>query len=258
MSAAGFLAYNAAGTQTVNIAAADGSVSILGTLKSGTSGKRLEINPTATYLPELRFYANNGTDYGYINGSSVGSDVNLGMNSSQYDDGTGTQVISRAYLTTSAAEWAIIRADNQIRRGGYALATAGSLFSGFTSGGVDGGQFYADSSKGRVGWNPPDSAGQYFDFTSGRTRHVGQWADYFSAGTTDGVFTADEPFGAAGDTVLALSYGPTMASTMVPMVTLRHPTLRTWQVTASSTTGFTVTVGTSSGTPSISVWSYRV
>jgi hypothetical protein len=112
---------------------------------------------------------------------------------------------------------------------------------------------------GRFGWNPNDNAnGQYLDFTSGRTHHVGRWADYTFAGTTDGLWTADEPFQTAGDTTLSLIYGPTMASTMVPMVTLRNPTLRTWQITASSATGFTVTVGTSSGTPSISCWSYRV
>lgn len=258
LSSSGLLAYNAAGTQTVNIAAADGSVSLIGTLKSGTSGKRLEINPTSTFLPELRFFSNDGSEYGYINGSSSGSDVNLGMNSSQYDDGTGTQVISRSFLSTTLAEFAVIRADDQSRRGGYVWAAAGSLFAGFNRVGVDGGQLYADSTKGRFGWNPGDSNANYLDFVSGRVRHVGTWANFLAAGTTDGIWTADLPFGAAGDTALAVSYGATMASTMVPMVTLRHPTLRTWQITASSTSQFTVTVGTSSGTPSISCWGYRV
>jgi hypothetical protein len=259
LNSAGLQAYSAAGTQTVNIAAADGSVTIIGQLKSGTSGRRLEINPTATFLPEIRFYANNGTDFGYINGVSSGSDVLLGMNSSQYDDGTGTQVISRAFLTTTRAELAVIRADDQGRRGGYVWVQPDSLYAGFNRAGTDGGFYYADVDKGRFGWNPNDSTnGQYFDLTSGRTRHVGRWADYLAAGTTDGLFTADEPFVTAGDTSLGLGYGATMASTMVPIVTLRHPTLRTWQITAASTTGFTVTVGTSSGTPSLSVWSYRV
>ena len=259
MSAAGFQAYNAAGTQTVNIAAADGSVSIIGQLKSGTTGRRIEINPTATYLPEIRWYANSGTDFGYINAVSAGTDVSLGMNSSAFDDGSGTQVFTRCYLNTAYAELAVIRQDDQTRRGAYVWAQPNSLYAGFNRVGTDGGFYYADIDKGRVGWNPNDTAnGQYFDFTTGRSRHVGRWADYLSAGNNDGLFTADEPFVTAGDTSLALSYGATMASTMVPMVTLRHPTLRTWQITASSTTGFTVTVGTSSGTPSLSVWSYRV
>ncbi|HJT92393.1 MAG TPA: fibronectin type III domain-containing protein, partial [Mycobacterium sp.] len=259
LNSGGIGAWNAAGTQTVAIAAADGSVSIVGQLKSGTAGKRIEINPTGALLPEIRWYANTGTDYGYINAVSSGTDVTLGMNSSPYDDGGGTQVISRVYLSTSVAQFAVVRADDQSRRGGYVHAAPGSYFAGFISGGTDGGYSYADSSRGRFGWNPSDSTnGNYMDFSSGRTRSVGQWADFVVAGSTDGIWTADEGVAAAGDTTIALSYGATMASNMVPLVTLRHPTLRTWQVTASSTTSFTVTFGTSSGSPSISVWSYRV
>ncbi|MFD4596714.1 hypothetical protein ACFWPQ_01650 [Streptomyces sp. NPDC058464] len=278
LNSAGLQTYNASGTQTVNIAAADGSVSIIGTLQSGTSGKRLVINPTSTFLPEVRFYANNGTDYGYINAVSSGSDVNLGLNSSQFDDGGGTQVISRAYLNTSNAELAVIRADNQNRYGGFVWAGVGALYAGFNranvdggllyadisqtslafmSGGVQQGQIYADASKGRVGWNPSDATGNYLDFVSNRTRHVGAWADYISASSTDGIFTANQAFVTAGDTSLTLSYGASMTNVMAPIVTFRHPSLRTWQVTASSVTAFTVSCGTSSGTPSIGVWSIR-
>jgi hypothetical protein len=279
LNSAGFQAYNAAGTQTVNIAAADGSVSIIGTLKSGTSGKRIEVNPAAL-LPEIRFYANNGTDFGYINGSSSGSDVNLGMNSSQYDDGGGTQVISRAYLNTNNAELAVVRADTQARYGGYVWPGVGALFAGFNRAGVDGGLFYADANQIYIAGNSGGSQATQYIATGtyaqggrfgsgsnenywrhnsdGRIFHSGKWYDFAAANTSDGLWTADEPFVTAGDTSLALAYGATLASTMVPMVTLRHPTLRTWQITAASTTGFTVTVGTSSGTPSLSIWSYRV
>jgi hypothetical protein len=260
MNSGGIGAWDAAGTQTVAIAGADGSVSIVGQLKSGTSGKRIEINPTGALLPEIRWYPNTGTDYGYINAVSSGTDVSLGMNSSPYDDGSGTSTVSRVYLTSGGgARMEAVTEVGQLPHGGYSIATNGIYISGFETGGTTGGKFYADPVRGRVGWNWGDTTnGQSFDFTSGRTLHVGRWANFLAAGTTDGIWTADLPFGAAGDTALALTYGATMASTMVPMVTLRHPTLRTWQITAASTSGFTVTVGTSSGTPSISVWSYRV
>lgn len=258
LNSGGIGAWNDAGTQTVAIAAADGSVSIVGQLKSGTSGKRIEINPTGALLPEIRWYPNSGTDYGYINAISSGADVRLGVNSSPWDDGTGTQVTSRAYLNTVNAELAVVRADDQSRRGGYFWAFANRVTAGYNRDGADGGILYADSGLARLGWNPGDANANQLDFVPGRTRHIGQWADYTAAGTTDGIFTADEGVASAGDTSIGLSYGPTMASTMVPVVTLRHPTLRTWQVTSSTTTSFTVTFGTSSGSPSISVWSYRV
>ena len=265
LSSAGLLAYNAAGTQTVNIAAADGSVSIVGTLKSGTSGKRLEINPTATFLPELRFYANNGTDYGYINGSSAGSDVNLGMNSSQFDDGGGTQVISRTFLSTATAELAVIRADNQARYGGYVWSAVGALFAGFNRAGVDGGRLYADGSQGQFGFNDGSNVNQWVH-TSSYTKHTGQWQNYVAAANTDGIFTGTVSwnFGTSGTTSLALSYGPTMASAMIPICTFRYPNtaMRKWQVTASSTTGFTFEVdaagpnATNNG--SVGFWVFRV
>ncbi|MDH6448171.1 hypothetical protein M2155_000579 [Streptomyces sp. SAI-119] len=260
LNSGGIGAWNAAGTQTVAIAAADGSVSIVGQLKSGTSGRRLEINPTSTYLPEIRFYPNSGTDYGYINGVTSGSDVSLGVNSSPFDNGSGVQVLSRIYLTpTSGARLEVVRADTTEVRGGYVIASPTTLFSGFTSDAAEGGSFLANATTGRFGWNPNDTAtGQYLNFTTGRTRHLGRWADFTAVDSNEGIFTADEAVAAAGDTSIALAYGPTMASTMVPVVTLRHPTLRTWQVTASSTTSFTVSFGTSSGSPSVSVWSYRV
>jgi hypothetical protein len=257
MSADGYELYDSTGTRTFFADADTGDVSIIGQLISGTSGRRLEIMPTSTLLPELRFYANSGSNYAYINAVSTGSDANLGLNGGTYDDG-GTDVFARAYLTSGTSEVAIVRSDTTARQGAYTRYTTTNYFAGFNSGGADGGMFSATASTGRAGWSFSDSAGQYHDYTSGRTRHVGRWADFLAAGTTDGVWTADLPFGAAGDTAVSVGYGATMASTMVPVVTLRHPTLRTWQITASSTTGLTVTVGTSSGTPSISVWSYRV
>ncbi|MFE3031587.1 fibronectin type III domain-containing protein [Streptomyces canus] len=279
LNSGGIGAWNAAGTQTVAIAAADGSVSIVGQLKSGTAGKRIEINPTGALVPEIRWYPSSGTDYGYINAVSSGVDVNLGMNSSPYDD-SGVQVISRTYLSTVQAELAVIRADTQARYGGFVWSAPGALYAGFNRAGVDGGQVYADASQvsitGKSGGSQvsqylcTDTAargGRYgsgsnetywLHASDGKVLYSGRWYDFISALTTDGLWTADEPFAAAGDTSLALVYGATMPTPMVPMVTLRHPTLRTWQITAASTSGLTVTVGTSSGTPSLSIWSYRV
>lgn len=158
LNSGGIGAWNAAGTQTVAIAGADGSVSIVGQLKSGTSGKRIEINPTSTYLPEIRWYANTGSDYGYINAISTGTDIALGMNSSAYDDGTGVEVISRVYLNTSVAQFEVVRTDDQQRRGGYVWAAPNSYFAGFHRGDNDGGLFYADANQGKLAYNGPSNS----------------------------------------------------------------------------------------------------
>jgi hypothetical protein len=266
LNSGGIGAWNAAGTQTVAIAAADGSVSIIGQLKSGTSGKRIEINPTATFLPEIRWYANTGTDYGYINATSSGADVNLGMNSSPYDDGSGTQTLSRAYLHSTGARLEVVAQAGEARRGGYVVASVGSLAMGHNTSAVDGGYIFADATRGRFGWNPSDTNAQYLDFTSGNTKHVGKWNNYIAADSHDGTFTGSVGwnFGTGGTTIIVLSYGPTMDSTMIPICQFRYPNtaMRQGQVTASTATSFTYELASAgpsaTNNGSVGFWCYRV
>ncbi|TXJ75413.1 hypothetical protein E2C11_23155 [Streptomyces lavendulae] len=278
LNTAGLQTYGADGTQTVNIASADGSVSIIGTLKSGTSGKRLEINPTSTFLPELRFYANNGTDYGYINGVSSSNDVNLGANSSMWDDGTGTQVTSRVYLATNVAELAVVRADDQSRRGGYVWAAPGALFAGYNRAGTEGGGFYADGSQaqvtGRSGGSQvsqfatTDSFAKggrygsgtnenYFTYNSdGATTHTGTWHDYQAANSTDGLFTGHVVTN--GGVGVSLSYGPTMASTLRPVVSILDDVDHYVRISAESATGWTTLITPNgSGNWDLNFWCFR-
>ena len=263
LNSAGLQAYNSGGTQTISIAAADGSVNIVGQLVSGTSGKRLEINPTATLLPEIRFYANTGagSDYAYINATSSGSDSNLGLNSSPYDDGGGTQVISRAYMhTTAGARLEVVTQVGGTRRGGYTICFPSIYYGGFIKDGVDGGRFSADETSGTVGWNPSDSTnGQYFNFSSGKTYHIGKWENYVTAASNQGIFTGTQVFGAGVS--VTLSYGPTMDSLMVPVLTCVASNFGTatptvWGIQAQSTTSFTVAWNNSQGMR-INFWCYR-
>jgi hypothetical protein len=275
LNSGGIAAWNAAGDQTVAIAAADGSVSIIGQLKSGTSGKRIEINPTSTFLPEIRWYANTGTDYGYINALSSGTDVSLGMNSSPWDDGTGTQVISRAYLSTNKAEFAVIRADDQSRRGGYVWAQPASLYAGFNRGGVDGGRLYADTSQmtvdfvnggkfsaianqGWVGFDDGTSAANSLVFdNSGKTSHYGRWTDYIDFGATQGLMMGRVGF--SGTTSLAVNYGTTRASITRMVCTVEDDIVHSDCLSANSTTGFTLTISPAlNGAGGIYFWSFRV
>ncbi|MBD9700639.1 fibronectin type III domain-containing protein [Streptomyces sp. ID01-12c] len=262
MSASGIEAYNTAGTRTFFADAATGDVSIIGQLISGTTGKRLEINPTSTLLPEIRFYPNSGTDFGYINAVSAGSDVNLGMNSSPYDD-DGVSCVSRAYLTTTSARFEVIRADTTARRGGFILAQPSSIYAGFQRGGVDGGLFYGDELQAHVGWDDgTDATAQYFLFTEGRTQHNGRWGDFSAPETNEGIFTGTVA-GSSGASSLALGYGTTMDTQLVPIVSIRDaPTVantRGFCISASDTTGFTTQLsGAADGAWSVYFWCFRI
>ncbi len=262
MSASGFQAFNSGGTRTFFADAATGDVSIVGQLLSGTTGKRLEINPTATFLPEIRFYPTSGSDYGFINGTTSGTDVNIGVNSSPYDDGTGVDVVSRLYLTTAdGARLETHRSDDGTTRGGYLIATpgtSGGLFAGYRNAGTYGGQYSAAAAIATIGWDDGSSNTNYHRYdNTGATRHIGVWRDYVSADANEGIFTGHASVN--GTTGVSLSYGPTMSSTPRPVVTVWDDIDHQVRLSAQSTTGFTVTINPAgSGFWDVNFWCFRV
>jgi hypothetical protein len=262
LNAAGLQAFNSGGTQTVSIDSATGNVAILGQLVSGTTGRRLEINPTATFLPEIRFYASSGSNYAYINASSLGTSADLGMNGGIYDD-AGVPSFGRLLIQDNLTRLELVRQDNVDRRGGYVWMTPGSYFSGYNKDGVNGGLFAAEATYAKAGWDDGGANKNFFQFENGgATRHIGKWRDFAFADPAEGVFTGSFA-GTASATSVSLLYGPTMASQLLPIVSIRDsPTVantRGFCVSAADTTGFTVQLsGAADGGWSVYFWNYRI
>jgi hypothetical protein len=260
LNAAGLQAYNAGGTQTVSIASADGSVTLLGQIISGTSGRRMEIMPTATFLPEIRMYANTGANFGYINVSSTGTDANIGVNGGTYDDG-GVTVYARALLTSATSQIAVVRDDTQARRGAYSHYSVNQFSAGYNSGGTDGGTFTASSTQAKIGWDAGTaSTANYMNFSSNRTRQIGRWSDYAVPDTNEGIFTGSVA-GTSSANSLSLTYGATMLTQLLPIVSIRDaPSVantRGFVVSAADTAGFTVQLsGAADGAWSIYFWCF--
>lgn len=259
MSDDGYELYNSGGTRTFFADAATGDVSVIGQLMSGTTGKRIEINPTSTLLPEIRWYPNSGSDYGFINAVSAGTDVTLGMNSSPYDDGSGTNVNSRVYLSTTNAQLAIVTAAAQARHGGYVLASAGSFAAGYVKNGVDGGIMLVDDSVAKFGYDDgTDANDNYFRHTSSVTRHVGRWRDFVTPDSNEGLFTGSVN-ATSGATSFSASYGPTMLTQPLPLTSIRDDVVHSYAITAADTTGFTLTISpAASGAWAVYFWCFRI
>ncbi|MFE7237179.1 hypothetical protein [Streptomyces sp. NPDC057580] len=260
LNSAGLQAYSAGGAQTVNIDSATGNVTILGQIVSGTSGRRLEINPTTSLLPEIRFYATTGSNYAFINASSSAGEADLGLNSGVYDDG-GVNAYGRVLMQDSLNRFEIVRQDDRTRRGGYVWLIPGALYAGYNRDGVDGGKFVSTSQTATVGWDDGGVNKNYFKFDSvGTTRHIGRWRNFVSVDSNEGLFTGTSTF--TTTTSAAFLYGPTMDSSMCPIVTCRASNFGTatptvWGVQASSPTGFTV-AWNNTQTMNVSFWSFRV
>ncbi|MER7814552.1 hypothetical protein [Streptomyces sp. NPDC096153] len=260
LNSSGLQAYSASGAQTVDIASATGDVTILGQIISGTTGRRLEINPTATRLPEIRFYASSGPNYGYVNSTSSGANADLGVNSGPFDDGTGTMVYGRLFLTDPVAELAVVRDDTQTRRGGFSRAYYDSFWAGFNRDSTNGGIFIATETSAFIGWDDGGANLNRFNFTSdGITRHIGKWRNFVSAASNEGIITGTVLFGTA--TSASIGYGPTMDSQVVPIVTcvsgnFGSATPTVWGIQSFTLTGFTVAWNNSQGMR-LNYWAFR-
>jgi hypothetical protein len=91
LDAMGLFAWDSTDTQTVAINFLTGDATLRGTIKSGFTGKRTEINPGSTYLPEIRFYPQTGDLFAYINASDNGSYPFIGVNAP--DTGTSSNAM---------------------------------------------------------------------------------------------------------------------------------------------------------------------
>ncbi|WP_225825590.1 fibronectin type III domain-containing protein [Streptomyces naphthomycinicus] len=162
LNSAGIQAYNASGTQTVNIASADGSVTITGTLKSGPTGRRVEINPTLA--PEIRFYSNDGNSYAFINGwdntHTPASATSIQMATASNASGV-VSTISMDETATIHGRYKYDAVDDlYYATGGHIATTDSYLRSAWHSGkgGSYGGSFYAQNTFAEVGWFGADTS----------------------------------------------------------------------------------------------------
>ncbi|MGW6912596.1 fibronectin type III domain-containing protein [Kitasatospora sp. NPDC054939] len=248
LSSGGLEAYNSAGMQTVDISAATGDVSIVGTLATGPADvNRVVINPAGALLPQARISfetpdaflpgdvaqimcGGEGPDLFLMSGSgSVGwpTMITVGVNGFGVTPGTGSHRLSVAESQTSVTSF-----------GGY---------------------WICDDNYTRIGYDYNEISVQHWmEFSSsGHFNLVGRFANFSAPSTTaQALFTGS--FSISGASSVSLSYGTTMDSTLIPIVTLYDPgSIKSTQVTAQSSTGFTAAFS-GSATGNINFWCFRV
>ncbi|MER5715710.1 fibronectin type III domain-containing protein [Streptomyces sp. NPDC002132] len=243
ISADGYELYNSAGERTLFADASNGNVSIVGQLVSGTSGRRIEINPTASFLPEIRYYPSTGTEYASVFGYDISGETGIGVVSSTYNI-SGTDAQSRILVTSQGNYAQVIRTSDQTAWGGFSWALRDYFYAGYQRSGTPGGIFWADDSNCRAGWQSFDNTnGQFFNFSSGKTYHIGRWENFSAPSASQGLIMGSVSFAAAA--AASVSYGLTMSSNVFPVVTCMASNFGTatptvWGIQSQSTTGFTV------------------
>ncbi|ANZ35260.1 hypothetical protein BBK82_03395 [Lentzea guizhouensis] len=211
--AAGLEAYNASNTKTVAINASDGTIEAVGTITTGLTGKRIVLNPVDSgRVPEIRFFPDAGSSYGYINSPAAGSTATLGMNSgasggfqttvwlfpgdgrlSYSQVGTGTAAGGSCSVNSGGAHVENLSLATGQRNGGFLWALSSEAYFGVHyPGGVDA-FHHVDGSNGRHGFKGALEQGNSY---SGQ---AALWWNYTVAGG-----------GAAN-----FAYGATMTGTMI-------------------------------------------
>lgn len=244
LNSGGIGAWNSGGVQTVAISSADGSVSIVGQLKSGLSGQRVEINPTATLLPEIRFYPTSGSNYAFINSFAGGSGSipYMGVNSGQFTMNSTTEAW-RLYMTDTYLGLECVRASDQVRLGNYMNFANTSGTIAYTDTTRDFGHIYWGSTSAEIGFNSgSDTADNWMTFNSDGTYNwVGRFANYAAANHNAAQFSG--VVGWSSNSGVIMSYGPTMVTTPNPLMNLYYTGSASiaWWCNSRSTTSFAIT-----------------
>jgi hypothetical protein len=243
MNTSGFGAWDSSNTQTFSASSSDGSIVIIGSLKSGPAGNRVEINPSGG-LPEIRFYPSTGSNYAFINAfSPTGSgSAFLGLNSGQ-STLNGQTSSFRIFMADDQASFETIISATQAKLGTYiTLFETDAAFAYCNSDGSDAGFVYVGKTSTTVGYSSTsDSNDTWWYFNNdGTTGLVGRFPNSPSVGHNEAIWTGDGSVSSAFQGV-AFGYGVTMLTTPRPLTSLYYVGASqpfSW-VSARSTTGFT-------------------
>ncbi|GAA0403138.1 hypothetical protein GCM10009530_63910 [Microbispora corallina] len=209
-------------------------------IRTASSGQRLELAPPGATYPELRFYPDSGTNYTVLRGQS------------DISSGEATLVI-----TTSQNAAGTYRARLQM---GATLTRINVMDPTATS--SKGGLLEIANDHAQFGYNDGSSSSECYIRldSSGRWRVNGKYWDMTNVAAYDAVVAGSTTVGGASSPNWAqLFYGPTMATNMGPVVTLRdggsggpsafgnNYTPGAWVLTASTTDGWQINLANGNG-----------
>lgn len=267
LNSAGIGAWNSGGTQTVNIASSTGNVTIIGELKSGTTGERIEVNPANSSFPIIRFYPSSGNNYGFLQSYTGTGDV------------TGTEVGSGSFTasgnTTSryrlnlggstGATLNLARLSDAQVHGPEVLLTEDGVYARLKRVGESVARGFLEAAEDYSSVGTLDPLGgnkNYFEFSrvDGYTRHLGKWPNGIFPTNFEGLITGT--FLVSSASSFNWTYGPTMLSAPLPIVTCVASNFGTstptpWGVTSQTTTGFSVAWNNTQAMR-INFWCFRI
>lgn len=295
IDAAGVRLYDASNNNTVNLSAADGSAVVTGTVRTNLAGA---FSPSITMNPQFvspgtGAYPTIVMADGFNGGSGVFGPARLNATAYGAGGSAGTQTgLNSGPSATGAAfkqSTALMRPDGFVikfndqdgnKRGGFASGDAlgGHLGVTDSSGNqmsaldvASDGSFIINNNVANKGFQYDSSGNMFassavFSWAIGTTASIyndgndvfflnGKWPNFVSATSASALFTGQNALTGAA---IAISYGATLNSGMVPVATMQNGSGGSFcTITANSTTGFTITANVSAA-QNFNYWAYRV
>ena len=222
LAAAGLKAYNSAGVETVSINSADGSALMTGKLQTAVNGDGITIEPGVT--PKIRLTPNDVYDhYGRL----------LSFN----------DVVMGTVLDMSVRR----SSDDAIDGGKVLLWENGAVLSHQPNAGTE--QFIGvdypvngaiQVQAGKLEVHSPGSNELLFDNDTGNIEFWGKWPNNIYSDPKQALWTMGDSTAGTGPTTATYSYGPTMARTLWPVVSIKSSADSFVRLVTSGNTGFSV------------------
>lgn len=290
LNSSGLQAFNAAGNKTVDVAAATGSATFTGTFQTdfdNSTSPHMKIQDSGDRTT-IYFYDNSGLagagNFAFINTpADANNDPRVGINSAEFDFGSGVMVRQRVFLNTiGGMQIESYRIDDATKfpGGRLNLGPSGSQLdhrqpTGTQNGGavfVDGNGFIlarnsAGTSNGAVISGGTNDLTILVDNTGTAEIEIimeddglisfwrGKWPNFVDLGSRQALFTGG--VNVASGTSWATSYGTAKTGGVSPIATPRFGGAVGWCATAASNSAFTISsTATTSG--AIYFWCFRV
>jgi hypothetical protein len=257
LSSDGIELYDATGARTFFGSAADGSLTMVGQLRSTLGdGSALVVNPTGTSRPSLRFYSPDGSKYSEIYGldeATTGSDSSIKLVSS--NDASNNFYLMAALQTKIGIGYVTRDGSNLIQPvGGYLQVVGNDAIMSYGPGGR--GVVRTNDTFTRVGYNESTSTERVIYIDSSGMGLIGLMRGLTT--NHDAVICGVSGDTSSGITDLVISYGATITSTPYPLAfPASTGNVGGLRLQSYDTGGFTVRRETSTSSFRIGYWSFR-
>lgn len=216
LDAAGLKAFNGSGSKTVDISSADGSVSIVGQLKTDIDGKGITINPGSNPNMILRPNATDNNEarlFSFFFEDSVATQLGIEDGPSDMADGGKVLIFKTGAILSHQPDF---------------------------SGGLERYIGLNWPQAGAITITNPGSQDLILNNDTGTIRMLGKFENYIFADPKQAIFTVGDTTAGTGPVTPTYTYGPTMARTLYPVVSAKASADTFVRVSANSTTSFTV------------------